>query len=196
MAVNDPSLRQKSGRIKDARGRRVTQIDPVAMHLLHRHDEGIPHEVLRELAREIGIGKLADSWFGLCVGGIGFACAMLLLGDALIQLIRGSMLLGEFVQRALWYQGIWAIPFAFWRAARRSRFHRIRRAMLRHRRCPHCGYDLRMLPTDPYDGTTVCPECGCVWRLDDTQPAERLENVVSDQAPTGSMSGTEVRNDG
>jgi transcription initiation factor TFIIIB Brf1 subunit/transcription initiation factor TFIIB len=39
--------------------------------------------------------------------------------------------------------------------------------MLEHRRCPHCGYDLRMLPTDPDDGSTVCPECGCAWGLDE-----------------------------
>ena len=165
MAEKQTPRPKRAGRIKDARGRKVTQFDPVAMHLLHRHDEGIPHEVLRELTREIGIGKLADSWFGLCVGSIGFACALLLLGDALTQLIKGSIPFAQFVQRALWYQGIWAIPFAFWKAARRSRFHRIRRTMLRYLRCPHCGYDLRMLPTDPEDGATVCPECGCAWIL-------------------------------
>ena len=162
---------KRAGRIKDTRGRKVTQLDPVAMHLLHRHDEGIPREVLRELTQEIGIGKLADSWFGLCVGGIGFACALLLLGDALTQLIGGGMPFAKFVQRALWYQGIWAIPFAFWKAARHSRFHRIRQIMLDYLRCPHCGYDIRGLPTDPSDGATVCPECGCAWKSADVQAA-------------------------
>jgi hypothetical protein len=38
--------------------------------------------------------------------------------------------------------------------------------MLKHRRCPHCGYDLRLLPIDSNDGATVCPECGCAWSLD------------------------------
>jgi transcription initiation factor TFIIIB Brf1 subunit/transcription initiation factor TFIIB len=37
--------------------------------------------------------------------------------------------------------------------------------MLKHRRCPHCGYDIRGLPVDPQDGATVCPECGCAWEL-------------------------------
>jgi transcription initiation factor TFIIIB Brf1 subunit/transcription initiation factor TFIIB len=37
--------------------------------------------------------------------------------------------------------------------------------MLKHLRCPHCGYDLRGLAADPEDGATVCPECGCAWRL-------------------------------
>ena len=33
---------------------------------------------------------------------------------------------------------------------------------------PHCGYDLRLLPMDPKDAVTVCPECGCASRLDET----------------------------
>jgi hypothetical protein len=49
--------------------------------------------------------------------------------------------------------------------ARRARHKRIRNIMLQHLRCPHCGYDLRLLPTAPGDGATVCPECGCAWRL-------------------------------
>jgi hypothetical protein len=39
--------------------------------------------------------------------------------------------------------------------------------MLKHRRCPHCGYDLSNLPTDPEDGVTGCPECGCAWMLEE-----------------------------
>lgn len=42
---------------------------------------------------------------------------------------------------------------------------RVSAVMLEHLRCPHCGYDLRLLPADPADGATVCPECGCAWRL-------------------------------
>ncbi len=30
------------------------------------------------------------------------------------------------------------------------------------------GYDLRMLPSDPADRATVCPECGHAWKLDGT----------------------------
>ena len=39
--------------------------------------------------------------------------------------------------------------------------------MLKHLRCPHCGYDIRGLPTAPEDVATECPECGCAWRLED-----------------------------
>ncbi len=138
--------RRRAKRIKDARGRSVTQLDPVALYLLHRHDEGIPHEELRELTREIGIGKLDENWLGILGGAIGFACALVLMISAVTELINGSILVAGFVRRAIWYQGIWAVPLAFWRAARRNRFHRIRRIMLEHLRCPHCGYDIRSLP--------------------------------------------------
>jgi ribosomal protein S27AE len=37
--------------------------------------------------------------------------------------------------------------------------------MLEHRRCPHCGYDLRGLPDESNDGATICPECGSAWIL-------------------------------
>ena len=39
----------------DARGRKVTQLDPVAMHLLMRHDT-IPPEPLREFAVDLDPG--------------------------------------------------------------------------------------------------------------------------------------------
>jgi uncharacterized Zn finger protein (UPF0148 family) len=38
-------------------------------------------------------------------------------------------------------------------------------SVLEHRHCPHCGYDIHGLPPDEADGTTLCPECGCAWRL-------------------------------
>ncbi len=55
----------------------------------------------------------------------------------------------------------WVICFAI----KRKRFDNVTEAMLKYSRCPHCGYDLRMLPVDPEDGATVCPECGCAWEL-------------------------------
>ena len=44
--------------------------------------------------------------------------------------------------------------------------------MLQHRRCPHCGYDLRGLPPDPHDRAVVCPECGCAWGVEAALAAE------------------------
>ncbi len=51
--------------------------------------------------------------------------------------------------------------------------------LLRQRRCPRCGYDLRELPVSDPDGCIICPECGGAWRLpesgsgrgDDTAPS-------------------------
>ncbi|MBU0639651.1 MAG: hypothetical protein KKB50_12360 [Planctomycetes bacterium] len=54
MTTNDSPRRHQIGHIKDARGRRVTQLDPVTMRLLHQQD-AIPYETLRELADEIGM---------------------------------------------------------------------------------------------------------------------------------------------
>ena len=57
----------------------------------------------------------------------------------------------------------------FWRGGHRARTKRVCAVMLKHLRCPHGGYDLRMLPTDVADGETVCPEFGCAWKLGDVQ---------------------------
>lgn len=51
MSANGPTPRQTSGRIRDARGRRVTQLDPVALHLLRRHDV-VAADALQAIANE------------------------------------------------------------------------------------------------------------------------------------------------
>jgi hypothetical protein len=65
-----------------------------------------------------------------------------------------------------------AIPFAAWYRTKRSRFAHVAAAMLKHLRCPHCGYHLRGLPADPDDGATICPECGCAWQLSESAGTE------------------------
>ena len=67
-----------------------------------------------------------------------------------------------------------AIPFSAWYRTKWSRFGKIAAAMLKYLRCPHCGYDLRLLPADPAAGATVCPECGCAWQLVDQTPAGQV----------------------
>ncbi len=51
--------------------------------------------------------------------------------------------------------------------ARAKYGNRVASVMLEHRHCPRCGYDIRSLPADTEDGATVCPECGCAWKLGD-----------------------------
>ena len=75
----------------------------------------------------------------------------------------------DMLERVLWPLNLAVFAFGawqFWRSARRGRAKHICRVMLQHLRCPHCGYDIRGLPTDPEDGATLCPERGCAWRLD------------------------------
>jgi hypothetical protein len=72
------------------------------------------------------------------------------------------------VERFLWPANLVIFGFGaiqFWRAGRRGRAKRIGELMLKHRRCPHCGYDVHGLTADPADGATICPECGCAWML-------------------------------
>jgi predicted Zn-ribbon and HTH transcriptional regulator len=64
-----------------------------------------------------------------------------------------------------------------------ARVNRIRAAMLAHRRCPHCGYDIRLLPTNPADGATVCPECGSAWILPEDSPASPSGDGAPDRTP-------------
>jgi hypothetical protein len=70
----------------------------------------------------------------------------------------------DIVERVLWPVNLTVFAIGavqFWRSGRRARAERVCATMLRHLRCPHCGYDIRGLPTAPEDGATVCPECGC-----------------------------------
>jgi hypothetical protein len=154
---------QQAGRFKDARGKPVTLLDPYALNLLRRHDV-IPAEPLDEIARGIGSGwarkhqiacliawmlpltVIAITWIAKWCRGATFGT---------FERNIGTILLANY---AIGVCIIW-----WW--AGRNRVKRVCRVMLKHLRCPHCGYDLRLLPTDPADGATVCPECGCAWRL-------------------------------
>ena len=167
MAEKHSTPTDKARRAKDARGRVVTLLDPYALHLLRRHD-AIPEEVLGDLATKIGSGwprrqRVACilSWFLPLVFIIAASVVRWTKGVPVGSLERNvaAVLLANY---ALGVCIIW-----WW--ARRNRMQRVCRTMLEHLRCPHCGYDLRMLAIDPKDGATVCPECGCAWRLNETQ---------------------------
>ena len=159
---NEPSSAgSRAGRITDARGRRVKQLDPVTMLLLRKHDV-IEADVLRAIAREQGVGITGKERVFLAVGVIG---ALLVIGLFTYETFVGGVGDAPFAKSAgLIF--LCALPFFAWYTIKQSRFRKVAAAMLKHRRCPHCGYDLRLLPVDSTDGATVCPECGCAWRLD------------------------------
>jgi hypothetical protein len=167
--------RARTGRLSyglDARGRRVTQLDPIALHLLRRHDV-IPADALRAIAEELDPEELKRrprafllapfwvlAWYAAFFGYF-----------YLFERWRGwRPVLGVFAISYFLFPFGWAY-FGF-RKARRARHERIQRVMLAHLRCPHCGYDIRGLREAPEDGATVCPECGCAWRIDDTRVDE------------------------
>jgi hypothetical protein len=157
---------KRSGRITDARGRRVRQLDPVSMHYLRQRDV-IDAETLRKLAADIGIGwpRLVKVLFFVVIADLAL-CLVVSGVDLFRDVIVGGAGLGAFVlERLLPLTPLWACPMLIWFVSARVRFKRVRDAMLRHGRCPHCGYDLKGLPVDEPEGATLCPECGCAWRL-------------------------------
>ena len=164
MAEKPTPCPKRSGYFKDDRGRRAKLLDPVTMRLLRRHDV-IPAETLQELADEIGVGwskrvrvAFLISVVSLALGAL--VAILVFVADA----IKGAGLSIP-VPLLVVLSCAWIAPWTVWMGARAARSKRIYCVMLKHTRCPHCGYDIRGLPTDPKDGMTVCPECGCAWRL-------------------------------
>ncbi len=163
---------QNAGCFKDARDKPITLLDPYALHLMRRHDV-IPAEPLSEIAREVG-SAWEPKWArhltiaGLCMVIVSFGVA------CLINWYRGGPLFDP-VGRILWpilFVWCFAIACFVWGRIRQTRLRRTWKVMLKYLRCPHCGYDIRGLPTDPSDGATVCPECGCAWKLGDSADAQ------------------------
>ncbi len=163
--------KQLARRIKDARGRLVLQLDPVLMALLRRGG-GIPLDVVRAMAEQIGFGLTRAVrwlfWLSMFCLSFFFIATTIDIVHSIVTL--GSARLSEFFGRVAPFAATWAGPLLLWAVGRSARATRITDVMLDHRRCPHCGYDIRDLPVDPADGATVCPECGCAWRLDAGAP--------------------------
>jgi hypothetical protein len=159
-----PTKLQQSGKVKDARGRVVTQLDPVIMQHLHRPGV-IEPQVLRRIADEVGVGLTKASRVGfwlILIGLVGLALALVV---NLVLLASQKVEFSEVTRRLTPFSGTWFGLFILWVSARGARHQRITKIMLAHHLCPHCGYDLRLLPPDPADGATVCPECGCAWQI-------------------------------
>jgi len=164
--------RKRDHRIKDARGRTVSQLDPFTLHLMRRH-EIIPPEALDKITSEIGFGLqkgprilfiVSLVCVLICLSAIGVKCVGMIVG--------GSFSLRGLLRGISPFTGVWVGPVILWLGAYHIRFQRTAKVMLEHLRCPHCGYDLRGLPASSDDGLTTCPECGCAWLLKSNQPQE------------------------
>jgi hypothetical protein len=163
MAEAQSASSPHKGRIRDARGKKVTQLDPVLMRYTRSHDV-IPAEPLGKIASEIGTGwAIQGQIIFTGVWALAFVCLaiahMVKWGGGLFlhprELRLWSVLLGLFIINII----------IVWFVSRHTRQKKVRRIMLKHGRCPHCGYDLRNLPVDGTDSATICPECGCAWKL-------------------------------
>lgn len=157
--------------IKDARGRKVTQLDPVEMRLLRRHQVVEPEE-LEAMADEIGSGldpkqRKLMKIFGFFIGLLAIVFVIHTADVCLSGQWRKTFEIFNIGMLNLW---IW--PVIAFAQARRSRFKKTMKVMLKHRRCPHCGYDLRGLPLAAEDEATVCPECGCAWMIENQDEIE------------------------
>jgi hypothetical protein len=164
MARSRPAKQKPPTHIRDARGSKVTQLDPVELRLLHRHDV-IDAETLRSIADQVGSGleERSRRFVPVLTGGV-IVIAMVIV----VQIIDGAVhgdLLRLLSARNIALANVWLLVMILWTRAKQARFGRVRKVMLKHRRCPHCGYDLTGLASDPQDGATLCPECGSAWKL-------------------------------
>lgn len=166
---------QQAGRIKDARGREVSQIDPITMHALHR-PWGLGRAAIETVLNDLEPGLVRQlTWrsyalrvlLGLAIMAAVFF-VLWLLGDANFRAAMEEVYTSEFWIYLPLVICLFIVPLMM---AKRRHRDRVWQVLLKHRMCPHCGYDIRELPTDPTDGATVCPECGCAWKLcDAAQP--------------------------
>ncbi len=165
MVGQQSSTNWRAGRVRDARGRLVSQMDPVRLYLLKRRCV-IPAETLWSIAEQVMPGvrrqrlvQVVSIALGILVvvGGnivyFGYFSNWKGIDPVLgtIYAVQATVILGA--------------PLIAYRVAKNRYAHRVARVMLQHRRCPHCGYDIRWLPTDADSGVTTCPECGCAWKL-------------------------------
>lgn len=166
MKTAESTTAKKPGRITDARGRNVRQLDPVKLHLLNLPSV-IPPEALRTMADEILPGARRQRLIQL-----------LSLAAALILIVGGNIIYFQFFSTWKGFDGVNTSlyivqfivvvsgPVLAYRQAKAAYAAKVGDVMLRHRHCPHCGYDIRSLPRETNDGTTICPECGCAWKLE------------------------------
>ena len=165
MTDSKTGVAKHKGRITDARGRKVSQLDPVRLHLLNQRSV-IPAATLRSMADQLMPGVRRQRLIQV----LSMAAAFLLIVGGTIIYFRYFSPRGwtgfdpvsvtiHIVQLVVILSG----PVIAFRMARAKYLSRIASVMLEHRHCPHCGYDLRELKPDASDGATVCPECGCVW---------------------------------
>jgi hypothetical protein len=118
----------------------VTQLDPVALHLLHR-DDPIDRPTLSRIVGERSIGLPALEK-GALIAAVILAVALIVV---IAVRVYSGMPFGSVMRRSTPALYLFMLPFIIWGGARKKRFGQIAATLLKHCRCPHCGYDLRGL---------------------------------------------------
>jgi predicted Zn-ribbon and HTH transcriptional regulator len=158
---------ERSGRVRDARGRVVKMLDPKPLQVLKRHDV-IDAAALDAIFDELEPGARQNRRLARLV--VLLVVPVVVIGIGVDIAIEGQPAVRDLVSTLMNPAIMSAIVggiVASVVAARHARFARLKRVMLRQARCPHCGYGLTGVPPSAEDGATVCPECASAWRLDD-----------------------------
>ncbi len=155
----------RRGRVRDARGRVVGQMDPVKIDLLGQASL-IPAETLRAMVAELlpKARRQRAISIGIAVFTLAFVVGGHFIYFRFFSTWMGFDLVGttiHLVQLGVILLGL-CVTFRMARAEYRDR---VTDVMLQYRHCPYCGYCLRGLPVEAEDGATVCPECGCAWSV-------------------------------
>jgi hypothetical protein len=176
---------ESHNRTRDARGRSVTMLDPVSLHVLHRH-EVIEPDALERIVEDLEPGTARIRRWMIVI--VPVCVAAVVLGIAALYCVSDPSarkdLVSTLMNPAISLPGVIGGVVAPWIAARQARFKKLRGVMLLHRRCPHCGYNLFGLQPAPEDHATVCPECGSAWLLDAASDTSGLTDQAG--AATGS----------
>jgi len=161
----DKSVNQAhAGTAKDARGSSATLLDPYMLRLARRHED-IPKEALDAIFAELGSGMRQSIRVMFVISLVCIVIGVIAVVDYSYQWWSGGVTFSTMRRKLFGLIVVAYGPIIVWSGAKRVRMQKVVRVMLKHLRCPHCGYDLRLLPVDPADGATVCPECGHAWRL-------------------------------
>ena len=94
-----PAVAEKkttAGRIKDARGQWVPQLDPVAMHLMHRPGI-IPRDTLGDIAEDIGFGTTTAVRIALWSWIVCLVCLAIASAILLARLTNGAITTRRFI---------------------------------------------------------------------------------------------------
>jgi hypothetical protein len=159
----------------DALGRPVKILDPVALHLVRpltervlNRPQAIPAAALLRLSEDLDRYWTRRGHLIIAVYALGLILCY--AGGLFYRYFISSSpnwdLVGMIFHVAQFVLMLGAF-YATWAYGRRARRPRVIPVMLRHRRCPHCGYDIRDLTPDGRSGATICPECGSAWNLND-----------------------------